>query len=237
MSYILDALRRAEAERGRGAVPGLHTPGTPAAGLPDGSAPGRAPMAVAVALAALAAAALAAGGMWWWQQRPASTPAVPAPLPAPAAAPAVQAPLPVMPAPAPAPRVERAAPTPPSVSPPPPSARRSPAPDAAPARPVPAPAPAPAAAPSAAPGAARPGAPAGTVFAPADLPASVREQLPMLQIAGVTYSSNPLYRMAIVNGQVLHEGDAAAPGLTLERVEPGRTVWAFQGYRYAVPSK
>ena len=26
MSYILDALRRAQAERGRGGVPGLHTP-------------------------------------------------------------------------------------------------------------------------------------------------------------------------------------------------------------------
>lgn len=95
------------------------------------------------------------------------------------------------------------------------------------ARPTPAPAPAP----------ARPATTAGTVFAPGDLPASVREQLPTLQIAGVTYSSNPVYRMAIVNGQVLHEGDAAAPGLTLERVEPGRTVWAFQGYRYAVPSR
>lgn len=93
------------------------------------------------------------------------------------------------------------------------------------ARPTPAPAP------------ARPATTAGTVFAPGDLPASVREQLPTLQIAGVTYSSNPVYRMAIVNGQVLHEGDAAAPGLTLERVEPGRTVWAFQGYRYAVPSR
>ena len=34
MSYILDALRRAQAERGRGSVPGLHTPATPVTGLP-----------------------------------------------------------------------------------------------------------------------------------------------------------------------------------------------------------
>ena len=65
----------------------------------------------------------------------------------------------------------------------------------------------------------------------------MREQLPTLQLAGVTYSSNPVYRMVIVNGQVLHEGEQAAPGLLLERIEPGRTVWSFRGYRYAVVSE
>ena len=75
------------------------------------------------------------------------------------------------------------------------------------------------------------------MFAQADLPPAVREQLPTLQLAGVTYSANPLYRMVIVNGQVLHEGDQAAPGLVLERIEPGRTVWAFRGYRYALPAQ
>jgi general secretion pathway protein B len=65
------------------------------------------------------------------------------------------------------------------------------------------------------------------VFAQADLPPAVREQLPTLQLAGVTHSTNPLYRMVIVNGQVLHEGDQAAPGLVLERIEPGRTVGRF----------
>ncbi|BCN37247.1 hypothetical protein ALDI51_05660 [Alicycliphilus denitrificans] len=78
-------------------------------------------------------------------------------------------------------------------------------------------------------------APAAPVFAQADLPPAVREQLPTLQLAGLTYSSNPLYRMVIVNRQVLHEGDQAAPGLVLERIEPGRTIWSFRGYRYALP--
>mgnify|MGYP000517589865 CR=1 FL=1 len=46
----------------------------------------------------------------------------------------------------------------------------------------------------------------------------VRAQLPSLKISGVTYSSNPVYRMAIVNGQVLvDEGryTAARPGRIL----------------------
>jgi len=75
------------------------------------------------------------------------------------------------------------------------------------------------------------------VFAQADLPPAVRSQLPTLQLAGITYSSNPQHRMAIVNGQVLHEGDQAAPGLVLERIEQARTVWAFKGYRYALPAQ
>ena len=74
------------------------------------------------------------------------------------------------------------------------------------------------------------------VFAQADLPPAVREQLPTLQLAGVTYSTNPLDRMVIVNGQVLHEGDQAAPGLGLERIEPNRTGWGFRGYPYWLPS-
>jgi len=80
-------------------------------------------------------------------------------------------------------------------------------------------------------------APTGTVFAQADLPDAVRTQLPSLKISGVTYSGNPVYRMAIVNGQVLHEGDVAAPGLLLEKIEPGRTIWSFKGYRYGLASQ
>ena len=265
MSYILDALRRAEAERGRGAVPGIHTPAVPVPGaMPVAGRSAISPVLVAVAVVAVAA--VAAGGTWWFLQRPvpagaivvAAAPAtsaavapsmptvastappaaVASPEPAPAVAPAVTPP----PAPAPraaAPQRERPAPSS-SVAP------RSPAADperARPAAPSPrertpaAPAsraadvavanPAPAAAPAA----------TGTVFAQADLPEAVRAQLPSLKISGVTYSSNPVYRMAIVNGQVLHEGDPAGPGLLLEKIEPGRTIWSFKGYRYGLASQ
>ena len=74
----------------------------------------------------------------------------------------------------------------------------------------------------------------GPVFALGELPEAVRAQLPALKVSGASYSNNPRHRMAIVNGQVLNEGDQAAPGLLLERIESGRTVWTFKGYRYAV---
>lgn len=64
MSYILDALRRAESERGRGEVPGLHAQ-TVQVGLGEGAETGKLP---GVPLGALAAAALAlvAALVWWW---------------------------------------------------------------------------------------------------------------------------------------------------------------------------
>lgn len=275
MSYILDALRRAETERSRGAVPGLHSHSTPV-GERAGPIHSAGPRIAGVIVATLAVAGLAAGATWWWLQRAApqqagggvvlaaapplassasaasAVPAVPA-VPAMASSAAAGASLAVAqpappeaaqdaPAPAKAPPAQQAAP-----APAPAKAPRQNA--AAPVRgsaavPALAPAPAPISAPAPAPAprqraVAEVAAPrtTGTVFAQADLPPAVREQLPNLQIAGVTYSANAAYRMAIVNGQVLHEGDQAAPGLRLDGIEPERTVWSFQGYRYAVPSR
>ncbi|BEP94990.1 hypothetical protein GmRootA79_33740 [Acidovorax sp. A79] len=286
MSYILDALRRADAERGRGAVPGLHSQAAPAAGeLPAVHRAAPAPL-WAVAAAVVGVAVLAAGGTWWAlrPQAPVATavapaaPAVVAPAPAAPATPtapvttaAPVAPPPPLassvpaPAPAPEPALARTAPPAPAPEPRPadskraadkrggtarererpvaavvvaPPAARAPAAD--PARPresLGAPLPANGSAPRSTqdPGAAPP--PASPVFAQTDLPDTLRAQLPALKVTGATHSSNPVYRMAIVNGQVLHEGDQAAPGLVLEKIEPGRTVWTFRGYRYAVAAQ
>ncbi|MCK7499907.1 MAG: general secretion pathway protein GspB [Comamonadaceae bacterium] len=50
------------------------------------------------------------------------------------------------------------------------------------------------------------------------LPAEVRRSLPPLAIGGAVWSENAASRMLLVGGQLLHEGDAAAPGITLERI-------------------
>ncbi|WP_253940095.1 hypothetical protein [Diaphorobacter sp. JS3050] len=81
MSYILDALRRAQAERGRGSVPGLHTPASPVA-VPtvQRAAPARGlPWMVLAALAGVGAAA----GAWWLVRAPSATVAAVVPAPAP----------------------------------------------------------------------------------------------------------------------------------------------------------
>lgn len=230
MSYILDALRRAEAERNRGIVPTLHS-------APLVIAPVSMPQArlrwrlVALLCAALVLAAAAA---WWFAMErpqtsvaPVATVTSPALPPAPAVRELASAGA-VAPQPSRQPQADpvpaapaQAAPTVPVR---PPAARAT---GAAPATPPAAPRPPAAAAPPK----------TAPVFEPADLPASVRADLPSLRLAGITWSADPRMRMAIVNGQVLREGDAAAPGLVLRRIEAERTVWTFRGYQIAFGSQ
>ena len=229
MSYILDALRRAEADRQRGAVPGLQDQPQPL------SAPAAAPAddPRRTGLWALAGAGLlAAGGAaawWWWLKLPGPAPVAvmtPAPATAPPApvtpvAPAA-APVPVAPAPAvvssmPAVAAAPAPASPALVLPPIPP---QPAEPPVPAKPAPRVA-------VAAPAAATPDA-----VRRQDLPENVRQQLPALTVAGATYSENPRYRMVIINGQVVQEGDTAAPGVVLETIRQKEVVLRAQGYRF-----
>lgn len=125
MSYILDALQRADAERGRGNVPGLHARQLPTAleeaatartGLPR-------PLVWGGLLVLVLAATVA--GLWMWRS-PAS-PSAPvvtatasqtAPATTPVASPPLPAAVPVMPAVPVAPVVSPAAPTAPIATPP-----------------------------------------------------------------------------------------------------------------------
>lgn len=227
MSTILDALRRAEQERQRGAVPSVHGPASVLAPALSGQSGAReSAWRWAVAVALMLAAALAALAWWWGPERAPAPPAavakgavVTSPV-SPAASPTPEppaAPAPVRQTPTPKAQPPRA----PTVTAEP-ATRARPKPPAAPAKPPEAPAKV---------------AGAGPVFAPRDLPASVRAELPSLRIAGITWSSNARLRMAIVNEQVLHEGEAAAPGLVLQAIEPARTLWTFRGYRVALPSQ
>lgn len=235
MSYILDALRRAEAERERGGVPGLHAQtitGVPSAGEP------RAPMPPWVWLVAGGAIA-GAGALAWalFAREPAPAPAVTAA--APPASPAVagvQAPLPV-PSPVPSP---------------------SPAPPPAPAQPerqvVPTPAPMPAVSASAIatapPAVASPepvvqtlpaprpaasqAAPPVRVYAVAELPEDVRRQLPAIAVGGSIHSPDPASRVLIINGQLFHEKDKVTPELTLLQIHLKEAVLLFREHRFKI---
>ena len=109
MSYILDALRRADAERQQGGVPGLHTPVSPQSALPAPQSP-RLLWGGAAAVLLILFGALA----WWWT-RPAvvvvNAVASPAAAPAPVIppAPAAAAPLPIVVSAAPVPAAVPAA--------------------------------------------------------------------------------------------------------------------------------
>ena len=258
MSYILDALRKADAERERGSIPDLHA--QPVLRGSNAAAP-VASARVWIGVAA-AASVIALGAVGWallTRDAPRDTvavvPAV-APVAAPVAAPASA------PALAPAPAAVSAVPAVPAVAAPPPLTvpapfpANSPSPAAvqpprAPATPTvtprstaanlpPAEAPRPvarkpaAAAPAAAaePLAAKASEP--RLYTLAELPDDIRRELPALAIGGAMYSESPASRMLIINGQIFHERDKLSPNLTLVQIKLKSAVLEYRGYRYGI---
>ena len=224
MSYILDALKKADAERERdaAAVPDLHAQPEAAVGRLPG--PGGAGRMLVFAMAGLLLMALA----WWWFGGSPST--APPPLPAtarvsePAALPA--APTVVPPAPAAAP-VQAPVQAPIAVAPPrtlPPPAPTLPTVRVpAPATKTPATAPVP-------PTTAAASAPRLPTLA--ELPPALRAQMPTLVVGGSVYSTQAASRMVILGGQVFREGDRPAEGLLVEQIGLKSTVLSFRGQRF-----
>lgn len=222
MSYILDALRRSQAERERGQVPGLDARPGAVAAVP-GVPPGQRWRWVALATLALVGAVLA--WVWWSRVAPPVAPNVPAKVAvAEAPAPLPAAPAPTTPAPAtpPAalptvvsapvtPATTPALPTAPAATPPRPAAAATPAVTAAPAA----------------------SAPARTTLA--SLTPAQRRELPALAIGGSIWSDSALGRFVIVNGQVVREGETAAPGVVVERIEPKAVVLRWRELRLELP--
>jgi len=229
MSYILDALRKADAERERGAVPGLHAqPLSASSHDDDGGARRAAPpwlwFAAGVAAVGVAAAA------WKWMAPSAQAPApIESPAQAAAATASPEVPANQMAAPA----FMQATPTPAAEL----AARRvakEPAKRAAP--------PTPFGSSSAAHGATTTSTSAALsasvrdedrVYAQRDLPEAIRRDLPALAVGGSMYSAKARDRFLIINGQIFHEHDNVAPGLTLEEIKLKSAVFKFRDYRYS----
>jgi len=246
MSYILDALRRADAERERGAVPNVHA--QPYAGPSNETeAPRSTPPWLWIALALLAAAVLALAWKLFATDTPreqlaaAPVAAPPAPRPAETTAPAATpntSPPGVTSATPPSPvPLQPVQPLP--VRPPTPASRAATAPAKAASKPAARSEATSAAAASTviAPAITAPSAPASAaerIYAVSELPEDVRRSLPALPIGGAMYSKNAADRMLIVGGQVLREGDTIAPDLKLEQIRLKSAVFRFKAYRYEV---
>lgn len=219
MSYILDALKKAEAERHQGAIPTLHV--QPAAALPAdiGSLNGRKHLALLAGGMLLAASGL----LVWLQPWQATPPVKAATGPQPPLAPAAIQP----------PDMPGAAPTVTAVAPKPVT---TPAP--VPAKPKSTELPAPAAATT------RLIEPAGKRVAaaiPAPQPASpslastaLPSDFPSISLGGYIYSDNPSERQLLVNRRLMHEGEEVMPGLILEKMLPKAAVFNYRGYRYQI---
>ncbi len=223
MSYILDALRRADSERERASIPGLHTQPVPQASADAKAGRGPRPR---VWLALGVGVVLVGQGLGRWlmqDEAPKLAQAAPA-------APATT--TEILDAAAPAPGSLAAAPDPGApaaveptlLEPPPlPDTPRKPAPAKARAD-----------TPPTASAAAAPAAGEGRIHAQNELPEDIRRSLPVLQIGGSVYSEDPASRFLMVNGQLLHENDKPAADLVLERIELKSAVLNYKGYRYRI---
>lgn len=249
MSYILDALKKADAEREQGQVPGLNTTSYVQPEMDDGPVR-RTPAPWQVAVGALLVV-ITLGAIWQWT-RPAATVTViadqaPAPLtPNPEA---IQLPQRAQTAPAPLePEVAPAAVTPmdnrviarevvktPNAAPPaaPRKVTRTEPlmPPVAPSVTVPK-----SRAPMHVDPAAQPAQTAHLNKLPtlAELPDEVRRGMPNLSVSGAMYSDQPANRMLLINNRVFHEGDQPVAGLVLEEIRLKSAVFNFRGTRYAV---
>lgn len=256
MSYILEALKRADREREQGHVPGLHSQQASYLETPADDEPRVSP-ALGWVLGGATLAGLGAAGWLWLQDDPAPAPSAAPPMAArqPAAArPANMAAVPPVAVVAPA--LPPAAPPPALRLEPPRPLPKPKAPIAAPTQPAVAAAPVPSAPlplpTTTAPMARAPvaTAPVGAVAAaaspvataslpntakaaaPGPMPEEVRRELPALSVSGSVYSDRPADRMLIVNGQVLRERDELAPGFTLERIHAKSAIVLHKGQRY-----
>lgn len=210
MSYILDALRRADSERERASIPGLHTQPVPQ-GSADAKAGRGPPPWVWLALGVVVV--LVGQGLGRWllhDEAPTQAQAAPATETLDAAAPGSRAAAPDPGAPAPAePTLLEL--------PPLPDTPRKPAPTKA-----------------WAPTTSAPPVSKDRIFAQNELPEDIRRSLPALQIGGSVYSEHPASRFLMVNGQLLHENDKPATDLVLERIELKSAVLNYKGYRYRI---
>lgn len=242
MSYILDALKRADAERGHSAAPPTPDMARAAAFDPHSRRSGFRWWAIGLLVIALIGAAA-----WAWFGRspspPAENPAAPTiaatALHPPAAQNGTERPArPPQPEASPAHGNATAAHAAPSKSPPAPKPPSAPVlPILAQAPPTP-PAPTPSVKPPAAEPAAAPtqaeAAPKKPTESLPPLNAAQRAALPEITVSGSSYSANPAHRMLIANGQVVKEGQELSPGLTLESIGQRSAVFNQRGMRFNV---
>ena len=258
MSYILDALKKAESERERGVVPGLNSAQANHATIIHYGSDQKPWWILALVLGLLLVGVIA---LWGWRQSAAGSataltpPAAPLSPAAAAPPPPPLAPAQVLPQPA-LPSLVAVTPTAPLPKPELPVRAQAPAAVAAPASALQpaastvahvqakaAPAPAGPALPAAPPAPVEAGSKPAPVSAPvrsasggvpmlSELPEPMRRQIPALNISGAVYSDSPPEWTLIINDQLIGKGGQVAADVRLEEVSASSAVFNFKGQRF-----
>lgn len=219
MSIILDALKKAEAERHLGQLPGLHTPQASTSELQSAPLYGRSRRVWFVVIGIVTLIAIAIAWRLIGHESPVAasfSPPVQLPAPAPAGSPvASSASAGLM----------REIPVPPPLL--------TPVVKFAPAVAI-------KSAPLAVASRASQSKQIPVQSAPekimmmAELPPELQRELPPLVIGGSMYSANATERMLLIDKRLLHEGDEVAPGLVLENLMPKEAILRIHGTRFRI---
>jgi len=70
-----------------------------------------------------------------------------------------------------------------------------------------------------------------------ELPSAIRQNLPVFSVSALLYSSNPDSRMVRINEKMMHEGQDLIAGVKLEEIARDGIIVTYQKYRFYVAVK
>jgi general secretion pathway protein B len=77
----------------------------------------------------------------------------------------------------------------------------------------------------------------GRVMRLAELPPAITGVLPEFRVSGHAYSPEPESRIVRINDKILQQGQELSPGLKVDEITPEGIILSFQGYRFRIGTK
>jgi general secretion pathway protein B len=80
--------------------------------------------------------------------------------------------------------------------------------------------------------------PRGLVLERDELPSAAQQYIPVMEFSAHVYSTNPLQRSIVINGRFMEEGDRLGADLILDEITPDGAIFDYQGqlFRQSVVS-
>jgi general secretion pathway protein B len=74
----------------------------------------------------------------------------------------------------------------------------------------------------------------GKIYTTSELPQTIQQSLPSVNVSIFMYSDDPASRMVRINGQTYREGQKISEDLKLERITPNGIILDYRNYRFQV---
>jgi general secretion pathway protein B len=74
--------------------------------------------------------------------------------------------------------------------------------------------------------------PQGLVMEREELPPDVQQHIPLMEFSAHVYSTNPMQRSIVINGRFMEEGDRLTSDLLLDEITADGAIFNYQGQRF-----